>query len=93
MATSSPVRKRLTLLEDLSAFVVTKSSSVPDKPLHAGSQFVLVFDLRPYRLSGLLFHANNLKTSLNVFLNETEVKLSTNNNLVATQLLTDCALC
>ncbi|TWW57618.1 Laminin subunit alpha-3 [Takifugu flavidus] len=46
---------------------------ISDRPLYVGSQFVLVFELRPHRLAGLLFHANNHKTSLNVFLNETEV--------------------
>uniref|UniRef100_H3DJT5 Laminin, alpha 3 n=1 Tax=Tetraodon nigroviridis TaxID=99883 RepID=H3DJT5_TETNG len=46
---------------------------VSDKTLHAGSQFELVFELRPHRLSGLLLQAKNNKTSLNVFLNETEV--------------------
>lgn len=55
--------------------MVPVSSSVPDKPLDAGPQFELVFELRPRRLSGLLFHAENREASLNVFLNETEVKL------------------
>lgn len=69
--TSSLVRKHFTLQEDGSVFAVPVSSSVPDKTLHIGSQVVLVC----HRLSGLLFHAKNRKTSLNVFLNETEVKL------------------
>lgn len=62
-------------MEDVNTSVDTMSSSVPDQPLYLGSQFVLVFELRPHRLAGLLFHANNHKTSLNVFLNETEVKI------------------
>lgn len=74
-AMSSPVRKHFTLQEDVNTSVDTMSSSVPDQPLYIGSQFVLVFELRPHRLAGLLFHANNHRTSLNVFLNETEVKL------------------
>lgn len=97
--TSSQVRKYFTLPEDV--FTVRVSSSAPDRTLYAGSQFVLVFELRPHRLSGLLFHAKNRKTSLNVFLNETEVKLLTwtklelltKNNQAVTQLVTDCALC
>lgn len=75
--TSSLVRKRFIFPEDGKAYTVPAGSSVPDKTLDAGSQFVLVFELRPRRLSGLLLHAKNRKTSLNMFLNEAEVKLLT----------------
>lgn len=66
-------------LEDTGAWVVPVNSSVPDKPLDAGPQFELVFELRPRRLSGLLFRAESGEASLSVFLNETEVKLPRQN--------------
>nr|XP_046248654.1 laminin subunit alpha-3-like [Scatophagus argus] len=43
-----------------------------------GSQFVLSFELRPQYLTGLLFHVQSHKTSLNVFLKETKLGVKVN---------------
>lgn len=47
---------------------------VLEKYFSVGSQFVLAFELRPQRLTGLLFHVQSHKTSFDVFIKETEVK-------------------
>lgn len=47
---------------------------VLEKHFSVGSQFALAFEMRPQRLTGLLFHVQNRKTSLAVFINETKVK-------------------
>ncbi len=50
-----------------------KNISGLDNYFAVGSQFVLAFELRPQRLTGLLFHVRSHKTSFNVFLMETQV--------------------
>lgn len=47
---------------------------VPEKYPTIDPQLVLTFDLRPQRLTGLLFHVQSHKSSLSVYLKETEVK-------------------
>lgn len=48
--------------------MLTSILPVADNYFTVGSDFVLAFELRPQHLTGLLFHVQSLKTSLNVFL-------------------------
>ncbi|XP_034085825.1 laminin subunit alpha-4 [Gymnodraco acuticeps] len=62
---------------------------------NAGSQFVLAFELRPQYLTGLLFHVQSHKTSLNVFLKENKVgvKLNDANSAVSVSVTPPQSLC
>lgn len=51
-----------------------KNFSILDNYFTVGSHFVLTFELRPRYLTGLLFHAQSDKTSLNVFLMENKAR-------------------
>lgn len=51
-----------------------KNISILDNYFTVGSHFLLSFKLRPQHLTGLLFHIQSDKTSLNVFLMENKVK-------------------
>ncbi|KAK5907285.1 hypothetical protein CesoFtcFv8_005153 [Champsocephalus esox] len=62
---------------------------------NAGSQLVLAFELRPQYLTGLLFHVQSHKTSLNVFLKENKVgvKLNDANSAVSVSVTPPQSLC
>lgn len=47
----------------------------PETTVSAGSQIDLAFELRPRRMTGLLFHFQNNGMSFVVFMRETEVKV------------------
>uniref|UniRef100_UPI003AAC4457 laminin subunit alpha-3 n=1 Tax=Centroberyx gerrardi TaxID=166262 RepID=UPI003AAC4457 len=51
---------------------------VLDKYFTVGSRFELAFELRPQHLTGLLFHVQSHKTSLNVFLRDNKVGVNVN---------------
>ena len=55
-----------------------RTISVLENYFTIGSEFVLAFELRPQYLTGLLFHVQSRKSSLNVFLKENKVNPSKN---------------
>eukprot|EP00064_Thunnus_orientalis_P005002 superscaffoldBa00000475_g5015 len=66
-----------------------------DNYFTAGSDFVLAFELRPQRLTGLLFHVQSHKASLNVFLMENKVGVEVNdgNRAVSVEVTPPQNLC
>ncbi|KAI4828509.1 hypothetical protein KUCAC02_022593 [Chaenocephalus aceratus] len=62
---------------------------------NAGSQLVSAFELRPQYLTGLHFHVQSHKTSLNVFLKENKVgvKLNDANSAVSVSVTPPQSLC
>ncbi|XP_067453634.1 laminin subunit alpha-3 [Thunnus thynnus] len=66
-----------------------------DNYFTAGSDFVLAFGLRPQRLTGLLFHVQSHKASLNVFLMENKVGVEVNdgNRAVSVEVTPPQNLC
>lgn len=86
----SPCCRSLSRLNNSS--IVMRIFVIPEKyPTIGPTQFVLTFELRPQRLTGLLFHVQSHQTSLSVYLKETEVKpltVRTDINTQAFRLLT-----
>lgn len=61
-------------MSDVTSDLMRSLSTLDDYFFTTGSQFELAFELRPRYLTGLLFHVQNHNISLDVFINETEVK-------------------